>query len=101
MGPTHLDDLFTDIGHRFDRVEPRRRMRDSVRGSPLAPVARKKGLAAGRTCRPHSTASAGVQRPYSGTVGRTENSCWSTNSRGSFFRTSKRRLRSTPAGRTS
>jgi SRSO17 transposase len=36
----HLDDLFTDIGHRFGRVEPRRRMRDHVRGL-LAPVARK------------------------------------------------------------
>jgi SRSO17 transposase len=35
-----LDDLFTDIGHRFGRVEPRRRMRAYVRGL-LAPVARK------------------------------------------------------------
>ncbi|MFC4463799.1 transposase [Streptomyces xiangluensis] len=36
----HLDDLFTGIGHRFGRVEPRRRLRDYVRGL-LAPVARK------------------------------------------------------------
>ncbi|WP_329538561.1 transposase (plasmid) [Streptomyces sp. NBC_01450] len=35
-----MDDLFTTIGHRFGRVEPRRRMRDYVRGL-LAPVARK------------------------------------------------------------
>ncbi|MFD5869548.1 hypothetical protein ACFWGD_13215 [Corynebacterium sp. NPDC060344] len=35
-----LDDLFVNIGHRFGRVEPRRRMRDYVRGL-LAPVARK------------------------------------------------------------
>ncbi|MFF3327072.1 transposase [Streptomyces sp. NPDC002889] len=35
-----LDDLFVAIGHRFGRVEPRRCMRDYVRG-PLAPVARK------------------------------------------------------------
>ncbi|WP_405922355.1 transposase [Streptomyces sp. NBC_00122] len=35
-----LDDLFVNIGHRFGRVELRRRMRDYVRGL-LAPVARK------------------------------------------------------------
>lgn len=35
-----LDELFTTFGHHFDRVEPRRRMRDYVRGL-LAPVARK------------------------------------------------------------
>ncbi|AEM80227.1 transposase [Streptomyces violaceusniger Tu 4113] len=35
-----LDDLFVAIGHRFGRVELRRRMRDYVRGL-LAPVARK------------------------------------------------------------
>ncbi|MFJ9847859.1 hypothetical protein [Streptomyces sp. NPDC101150] len=35
-----LDDLFVTIGHRFRRVELRRRMRDYVRGL-LAPVARK------------------------------------------------------------
>ncbi|EXU61791.1 transposase, partial [Streptomyces sp. PRh5] len=35
-----LDDLFLTIGHRFGRVELRRRMRDYVRGL-LAPVARK------------------------------------------------------------
>ncbi|GAA4936868.1 IS701 family transposase [Streptomyces coeruleoprunus] len=35
-----LDDLFVTIGHRFSRVELRRRMRDYVR-SLLAPVARK------------------------------------------------------------
>jgi hypothetical protein len=34
------DDLFTTIGHRFGRVEPRRLMRDYVRGL-LAPVGRK------------------------------------------------------------
>ncbi len=35
-----LDDLFLASGHRFRRVEPRRRVRAYVRG-PLAPVARK------------------------------------------------------------
>ncbi|WSA82630.1 IS701 family transposase [Streptomyces sp. NBC_01799] len=35
-----MDDLFLAIGHRFGRVELRRRMRDYVRGL-LAPVARK------------------------------------------------------------
>ncbi|MFD8725840.1 hypothetical protein ACFV2H_49930 [Streptomyces sp. NPDC059629] len=35
-----LDDLFLTIGHRFGRVELRRRMRDYARGL-LAPVARK------------------------------------------------------------
>ncbi|MBP2056633.1 SRSO17 transposase [Streptomyces griseochromogenes] len=35
-----LDDVFVTIGHRFGRVELRRRMRDYVRGL-LAPVARK------------------------------------------------------------
>ncbi|WP_406408175.1 transposase [Streptomyces sp. NBC_01643] len=35
-----LDNLFVAVGHRFGRVELRRRMRDCVRG-PLAPVARK------------------------------------------------------------
>ncbi len=35
-----LDDLLITIGHRFGRVELRRRMRDYVRGL-LAPVARK------------------------------------------------------------
>ncbi|MBN0043051.1 hypothetical protein JS756_02760 [Streptomyces actuosus] len=35
-----LDDLFLTIGHRFGRVELRRRRRDYVRGL-LAPVARK------------------------------------------------------------
>lgn len=35
-----LDDLFVSIGHRFGRVELRRRMRDYMRGL-LAPVARK------------------------------------------------------------
>jgi SRSO17 transposase len=116
----HLDDLFTDIGHRFGRVEPRRRMRDYVRGL-LAPVARKNSwqLAeqAGHTTPDglqhllsrarwdadeirddlqtyvaeqlgreggvliiddtgfvkKGTTSAGVQRQYSGTAGRTEN----------------------------
>ncbi|MFJ2779505.1 hypothetical protein [Kitasatospora sp. NPDC087315] len=34
------DDLLLDIGHRFRRVEPRRRMRDRMRGLP-APVGRK------------------------------------------------------------
>ena len=35
-----LDDLFLTVGHRFRRVEPRRRMRDYVRGL-LGPVSRK------------------------------------------------------------
>ncbi|GAA1501217.1 hypothetical protein GCM10009760_63890 [Kitasatospora kazusensis] len=37
-----LEDLFLRIGHRFSRVEPRRRMRDYVRGL-LGPVGRKNG----------------------------------------------------------
>jgi len=115
-----LDDLFVTIGHRFGRVELRRRMRDYVRGL-LAPVARKNSwqlaeqaghatpdglqhLLAGAKWEPNDirddlqqyvagklgeddgvliiddtgfikkgTTSAGVQRQYSGTAGRTEN----------------------------
>jgi SRSO17 transposase len=115
-----LDDLFLTIGHRFGRVELRRRMRDYVRGL-LAPVARKNSwqlaeqaghptpdglqhLLAGAKWEPDNirddlqeyvaaklgedagvlivddtgfikkgTTSAGVQRQYSGTAGRTEN----------------------------
>ncbi|WP_043485738.1 IS701 family transposase [Streptomyces olivaceus] len=115
-----LDDLFITIGHCFRRVEPRRRMRDYVRGL-LAPVARKNswqlaeqaghatpdGLqhflsrarwdaddvrdelhnyVAQQLGRPGGVlivddtgflkkgiTSAGVQRQYSGTAGRTEN----------------------------
>ncbi|MEU0395685.1 IS701 family transposase [Streptomyces sp. NPDC006208] len=115
-----LDDLFLTIGHRFGRVELRRRMRDYVRGL-LAPVARKNSwqlaeqaghptpdglqhLPAGSKWEPDDirddlqeyvadklgeaggvliiddtgfikkgTTSAGVQRQYSGTAGRTEN----------------------------
>ncbi|MFF1651187.1 IS701 family transposase [Streptomyces sp. NPDC058240] len=115
-----LDDLFVTIGHRFSRVELRRRMRDYVRGL-LAPVARKNSwqlaeqaghatpdglqhLLAGAKWEPDDirdelqeyvahklgeddgvliiddtgfikkgTTSAGVQRQYSGTAGRTEN----------------------------
>jgi SRSO17 transposase len=115
-----LDDLFVNIGHRFGRVELRRRMRDYVRGL-LAPVARKNSwqlveqaghstpdglqhLLAGAKWNPEDirddlqeyvadklgkhdgvliiddtgfikkgTTSAGVQRQYSGTAGRTEN----------------------------
>jgi SRSO17 transposase len=115
-----LDDLFLAIGHRFGRVELRRRMRDYVRGL-LAPVARKNSwqlaeqaghstpdglqhLLAGAKWQSDDirndlqqyvadklgeddgvliiddtgfikkgTTSAGVQRQYSGTAGRTEN----------------------------
>ncbi|MEU9794673.1 IS701 family transposase [Streptomyces sparsogenes] len=111
-----LDDLFVTIGHRFGRVELRRRMRDYVRGL-LAPVARKNSrqlaeqaghatpdglqhLLAGAKWNPDDLqeyvadklgendgvliidhtgfikkgiTSAGVQRQYSGTAGRTEN----------------------------
>ncbi|MEV5486110.1 IS701 family transposase [Streptomyces sioyaensis] len=115
-----MDDLFLTIGHRFGRVELRRRMRDYVRGL-LAPVARKNSwqlaeqaghrtpdglqhLLAGAKWEPDDirddlqeyvsdklgepggvlivddtgfikkgTISAGVQRQYSGTAGRTEN----------------------------
>ncbi|WTG04761.1 IS701 family transposase [Streptomyces sp. NBC_00012] len=115
-----MDDLFVTIGHRFSRVELRRRMRDYVRGL-LAPVARKNSwqlaeqaghatpdglqhLLAGAKWEPDDirdelqeyvahklgeedgvliiddtgfikkgTTSAGVQRQYSGTAGRTEN----------------------------
>ncbi|HSY00215.1 MAG TPA: hypothetical protein VLG91_22955 [Streptomyces sp.] len=35
-----LDNLFTDFGQHFGRVEPRRLMRNHVRG-PLAPVGRR------------------------------------------------------------
>ncbi|MDT0470483.1 IS701 family transposase, partial [Streptomyces sp. DSM 41699] len=37
-----LEELFLRIGSRFTRIEPRRRMRDYVRGL-LAPVGRKNG----------------------------------------------------------
>ncbi|MFD8321625.1 hypothetical protein [Kitasatospora purpeofusca] len=37
-----LEDLFLRVGDRFSRVEPRRRMRDYVRGL-LGPVGRKNG----------------------------------------------------------
>ncbi|MFE6064646.1 IS701 family transposase [Streptomyces sp. NPDC056431] len=115
-----LEELFLRVGGRFSRVEPRRRMRDYVRGL-LGPVGRKNGwqlaesaghatpdglqrLLAGtrwdpeeirddlqayvaeRLGRPDGvliidgtgflkkgTTSAGVQRQYSGTAGRTEN----------------------------
>jgi SRSO17 transposase len=115
-----LDDLFLAIGHRFGRVELRRRMRDYVRGL-LAPVDRKiswqlaeqaghstpdglQHLLAGAKWQPDDIrddlqqyvadklgkddgvliiddtgfikkgiTSAGVQRQYSGTAGRTEN----------------------------
>ncbi|MDO0914129.1 IS701 family transposase [Streptomyces sp. DT2A-34] len=115
-----MDDLFLTIGHRFGRVELRRRMRDYVRGL-LAPVARKNSwqlaeqaghrtpdglqhLLAGSKWEADDirddlqeyvadkigeaggvliiddtgfikkgTTSAGVQRQYSGTAGRTEN----------------------------
>lgn len=45
-GTGALDDLFLTIGHRFDRVEPRRCMRDYVR-EVLAPGGTQKHLAAG------------------------------------------------------
>jgi SRSO17 transposase len=115
-----LEDLFLRVGHRFSRVEPRRRMRDYVRGL-LGPVGRKNGwqlaeyaghttpdglqhLLAGSRWEADEirdelqhyvaerlgeddgvliiddtgfvkkgTTSAGVQRQYSGTAGRTEN----------------------------
>ncbi len=115
-----LEDLFLRVGHRFGRVEPRRRMRDYVRGL-LGPVGRKNGwqlaeyaghatpdglqhLLAGARWDADDirdelqafvaerlgqdngvliiddtgfvkkgTTSAGVQRQYSGTAGRTEN----------------------------
>ncbi|MFC7264644.1 IS701 family transposase [Streptomyces lutosisoli] len=115
-----LDELLLTIGHRFRRVELRRRMRDYVRGL-LAPVARKNSwqlaekaghatpdglqhLLAGAKWQPDDIrddlqqyiadklgedsgvlivddtgfikkgiTSAGVQRQYSGTAGRTEN----------------------------
>ncbi|WP_055586476.1 IS701 family transposase [Peterkaempfera griseoplana] len=115
-----LEDLFLRVGHRFSRVEPRRRMRDYVRGL-LGPVGRKNGwqlaeyaghatpdglqhlLAGARWDADEirdelqayvaerlgqddgvliiddtgfvkkGTTSAGVQRQYSGTAGRTEN----------------------------
>ncbi|WP_443044345.1 IS701 family transposase [Streptomyces sp. NBC_00353] len=117
---TELEDLFLRVGGRFSRIEPRRRMRDYVRGL-LGPVGRKNGwqlaefaghatpdglqrlLAATRwdpellrddlqtyvaekLGRPDGvliiddtgflkkgSTSAGVQRQYSGTAGRTEN----------------------------
>ncbi|MET9729078.1 IS701 family transposase [Streptomyces zaomyceticus] len=115
-----MEDLFLTVGHRFGRVELRRRMRDYVRGL-LAPVARKNSwqlaeqaghptpdglqhLLASSKWDPDDirddlqeyvadklgendgvliiddtgfikkgTTSAGVQRQYSGTAGRTEN----------------------------
>ncbi|MFM9610968.1 IS701 family transposase [Streptomyces niveiscabiei] len=115
-----LEELFLRTGHRFRRVEPRRRMRDYIRGL-LGPVGRKNGwqlaeyaghrtpdrlqrllngarwnadelrddlqhYVAERLGEPDGililddtgflkkgTTSAGVQRQYSGTAGRTEN----------------------------
>lgn len=115
-----LEELFLRTGHRFRRVEPRRRMRDCIRGL-LVPVGRKNGrqpaeyaghripdrlqrllngarwnadelrdglqhYVAERLGEPDGilildntgflkkgTTSAGVQRQYSGTAGRTEN----------------------------
>ncbi|WP_406376974.1 IS701 family transposase [Streptomyces sp. NBC_00647] len=115
-----LEELFLRTGHRFKRVEPRRRMRDYIRGL-LGPVGRKNGwqlaeyaghrtpdrlqrllngarwnadelrddlqhYVAERLGEPDGilvlddtgflkkgTTSAGVQRQYSGTAGRTEN----------------------------
>ncbi|MCT9007118.1 IS701 family transposase [Streptomyces rhizosphaerihabitans] len=115
-----LEELFLRTGHRFKRVEPRRRMRDYIRGL-LGPVGRKNGwqlaeYAENRTpdrlqrllngarwnvdelrddlqhyvterlgepdgililddtgFLKKGTTSAGVQRRYSGTAGRTEN----------------------------
>lgn len=115
-----LEELFLRTGHRFKRVEPRRRMRDYIRGL-MGPVGRKngwqlaeyaghqtpdrlqrllngarwnadelrddlQGYVAERLGEPDGilvlddtgflkkgTTSAGVQRQYSGTAGRTEN----------------------------
>lgn len=115
-----LEELFLRTGHRFSRVEPRRRMRDYIRGL-LGPVGRKNGwqlaeyaghrtpdrlqgllngarwnadelrddlqhYVAERLGEPDGIlilddtgflkkgpTSAGVQRQYSGTAGRTEN----------------------------
>ncbi|MGX1549546.1 IS701 family transposase [Streptomyces adustus] len=115
-----LEELFLRIGHHFRRVEPRRRMRDYIRGL-LGPVGRKNGWQLAEYAGHHTpdrlqrllngarwdadeirddlqhyvaerlgepdgvlilddtgflkkgTTSAGVQRQYSGTAGRTEN----------------------------
>ncbi|MEY2249364.1 IS701 family transposase [Streptomyces sp. BF23-18] len=120
MWNDELEELFLRTGHRFKRVEPRRRMRDYIRGL-LGPVGRKNGwqlaefaghrtpdrlqrllngarwnadelrddlqhYVAERLGEPDGilvlddtgflkkgTTSAGVQRQYSGTAGRTEN----------------------------
>ncbi|MCZ7456954.1 IS701 family transposase [Streptomyces sp. WMMC940] len=120
MWNDELEELFLRTGHRFRRVEPRRRMRDYIRGL-LGPVGRKNGwqlaeyaghstpdrlqrllngarwnadelrddlqhYVAERLGEPDGililddtgflkkgTTSAGVQRQYSGTAGRTEN----------------------------
>ncbi len=47
----NLDHLFTTIGHHFGRVEPRRRMRDYVRGRSLRSLSPRKarfGVRSGR-----------------------------------------------------
>nr|WP_199816684.1 IS701 family transposase [Streptomyces rimosus] len=88
-----LEDLFLRVSGRFGRVEVRRRMRDYVRGL-LGPVSRdpdelrddvqsyvaeKLGAPGGVLIVDDTgfvkkgTVSAGVQRQYSGTAGRTEN----------------------------
>nr|WP_199920212.1 IS701 family transposase [Streptomyces rimosus] len=91
-----LEDLFLRVSGRFGRVEVRRRMRDYVRGL-LGPVSRKnsdpdelrddvQSYVAEKLGAPggvlivddtgfvkKGTVSAGVQRQYSGTAGRTEN----------------------------
>jgi hypothetical protein len=120
VGALELEEVLLRVGHRFGRVDLRRRTRDYVRGL-LGPVGRKNGWQLAEICRPRrpsrlaapaepgpvgtgrglrrpagirgrtprrarrvliidetgflkkGTTSAGVQRQYSGTAGRTEN----------------------------
>ncbi|MEV6835411.1 hypothetical protein AB0N17_12980 [Streptomyces sp. NPDC051133] len=53
-----LEELFLRTGHRFRRVEPRRRMRDYI-GGLLCPVARKNGLQLAEDDTAYPTASSG------------------------------------------
>lgn len=65
-----LDHLFTTIGHHLSRVEPRRRMRDHVRGL-LAPVARENSWQlAGHVGHATENCQFGVFAAYAGTAGR-------------------------------
>ncbi|MFE2092448.1 hypothetical protein [Streptomyces sp. NPDC059460] len=83
-----LDDLFLTIGHRFRRVELRRRMRDYVRGL-LAPVARKNSR------QPACSSGQDRRGPYSSSTARSQESILSPGGRTPY----RRRCSATNAAR--